>query len=162
MSDSEIRTARKEELEDSVQRINLDILFKLDSGEEALEDLLAIRETIQAELAWREFISIPHWSTKVPIVMSHHMNDMPSELLNRLRRELGTPPGLGATGEYPRGKLNDDDQGEIRIAIAADMSRRLVVMDFGTPAKWIGFTPEEASNIADLLMEKVNKLRGIS
>ena len=77
---------------------------------------------------------------------------------SRALREL---PGLGATGRHPNGRLNADDEGEIKIAIAADPAKGVVVIDLGKPTAWVGFTPEQAVEIADLLRVKAWECRGI-
>jgi hypothetical protein len=59
--------------------------------------------------------------------------------------------GLGPTGAFPEGELNDDDEGEIRIAIG--MQGDKVVIDFGKPTAWIGFTKEQAKQIAEMLLK---------
>lgn len=64
---------------------------------------------------------------------------------------------LGATGQFPEGQLNDDDEGEIRIAIGSTEGK--VVMDFGKPIAWIGFTPEQARGIAELLLRQVEVIK---
>lgn len=92
--------------------------------------------------------------------MAHHFEDL--EKLEVFRKALGLPEGLGATGQYPRGKLNDQDQGEIKIAIAADPATQTVLIDFGKPVAMIGFTAEQASDLAEMLHEKAMKLRGIT
>lgn len=66
-------------------------------------------------------------------------------------------PVLGATGEFPEGKLTPEDEGEIRIGIT-DMDGK-VIIDFGTPTAWIGFTPEQADGIADTLRERAKMAR---
>lgn len=65
---------------------------------------------------------------------------------------------LGPTGKFPRGKLTERDEGETRIAIGS--SNGAVVMDFGKPTAWIGFTPEQADEIAESLREHARSLRG--
>jgi hypothetical protein len=57
---------------------------------------------------------------------------------------------LGPTGRFPEGKLNDSDEGEIRVAIGYQEGK--VIMDFGKPIAWIGFTPEQAREIAATLI----------
>lgn len=49
---------------------------------------------------------------------------------------------LGATGEFPDGKLTPDDEGQLRIAIG--IQDGVVVIHFGTPTTWIGLSAEEA------------------
>lgn len=75
-----------------------------------------------------------------------------------LRREQ---LGLGATGQYPNGKLCDQDEGEIKISIAADLKNGIVLIDFGKPAASIGFTPKQAHDIANMLIEEAFACRGI-
>jgi hypothetical protein len=57
---------------------------------------------------------------------------------------------FGPTGKFPQGKLTPEDEGEIQIAIT-DYNGK-VVMDFGKPITWIGFTPDQAGEIADNLL----------
>lgn len=88
--------------------------------------------------------------------MSHH-----GEYLNELRKQFGTPE-TGPTGRYPMGKLNEDDEGEITIAVAADPKTQRIIIDLGKPVAWIGFTAEQAVELADVLTKKAWQARGIS
>jgi len=74
--------------------------------------------------------------------MAHHSADtsFPPEFLRSM---------LGPTGKFPDGKLTDSDEGEIAIAVGSKDGK--VVIDFGKPTAWIGFTPAQANDIADLL-----------
>lgn len=91
--------------------------------------------------------------------MAHHGS---SEMSAELRRKLlGIEERLGATGQYPHGKLNDDDEGEIKIAIAADYASNVVRIEFGKPIAWMGLTGDQAKAIGDLLIAKAFELRGI-
>lgn len=58
---------------------------------------------------------------------------------------------LGPTGQFPEGKLGDDDEGEIRIAIGNQNGK--VVISFGGPVAWIGFTAAQAREIAETLIK---------
>lgn len=79
--------------------------------------------------------------------MSHHGQEgMPPGFLPGHIREQ-----LGATGEFPNGKIIPEDEGEIRIAIGSKFNT--VFMDFGKPTAWIGFTPVQARQIAATLMK---------
>jgi hypothetical protein len=60
-------------------------------------------------------------------------------------------PPLGATGEFPRGKLNADDEGAIRLGVTHSQGN--VVIEFGTPVKWIGLPPEQAMDLARAIMQ---------
>lgn len=89
----------------------------------------------------------------------HHGDD--AEIMAKMaemfnRRIGGDLPLLGATGQFPEGQLNDDDEGEIRIAIGSTEGK--VVMDFGKPVAWIGFTPEQARDASELLLKQIEVL----
>jgi hypothetical protein len=76
-----------------------------------------------------------------------------SERMSQARaiQQDATSLGLGPTGKYPDGQLNEDDQGQIRIAIGQQNGK--VVMSFGRPIAWIGFTKEEAKEIGTALIK---------
>ncbi len=59
---------------------------------------------------------------------------------------------LGATGTFPQGVLNDDDQGALKIGIAFNKADGLVHMDFGKPVAWTAFPPEHAVHLAKMLL----------
>lgn len=63
--------------------------------------------------------------------------------------EPAREPQLGATGDYPAGKLNEHDEGAIQIAVG--MQKGKVVVDFGTPVKWIAMDPKMARQLAESL-----------
>lgn len=65
---------------------------------------------------------------------------------------------LGATGTYSDGKISEDDKGDLRIAIAADRSNKIVRIEFGTPTTWLGLPKESAKELADSLMSKAAQL----
>ena len=62
---------------------------------------------------------------------------------------------LGATGNYPQGKLNNDDEGELRMAIVS--KGKTVVIDFGKPVHWLGMSREEARAFGELIIQKANE-----
>jgi hypothetical protein len=57
-----------------------------------------------------------------------------------VRLACGLQPG--PTGEFPRGKLNDADEGELTLAITSEAG--VVRIDFGKPTAWIGLDPDAA------------------
>lgn len=67
-------------------------------------------------------------------------------------------PGLGARGEFPEGKLDASDEGQLRLAVAADVEHKLVLVDFGKPVKWFGLTKAEAINFANMIRDKARQL----
>lgn len=66
------------------------------------------------------------------------------------------PAGLGATGRYPQGKLNEDDEGELQFGIARDGSK--IVFNFGKSVHWIAMDTALAKQIAALLMKHVDDI----
>lgn len=57
---------------------------------------------------------------------------------------------LGATGNFPDGKIIEQDEGEIMIGITEVEGR--VVINFGKPVHWVGLTKQQAVEIAQSLI----------
>ena len=68
--------------------------------------------------------------------------------------------GLGATGEYPAGKISPDDEGALNIAIGQDDKQGVVVIEFGTSTRWVAMEPGMALEIADLIQKRALILQG--
>lgn len=75
----------------------------------------------------------------------------PSELL-RFKPWNANKGPFGATGKFPYGKLNDDDEGELTLGVAYDKLDGVVRIEFGTPVAWIGLTPPQAIEFAKALL----------
>ena len=60
---------------------------------------------------------------------------------------------FGSTGTFPQPKLDDDDQGGLRLGIAFDPVNGVIRMEFGKPVAWIGFAPEDAVQLAKSLLK---------
>lgn len=58
---------------------------------------------------------------------------------------------LGPTGQFPEGKISEDDDGEIQIAVG--VRDGVVVIEFGTEVKWIGLPPTQAREIAAMMVK---------
>lgn len=67
---------------------------------------------------------------------------------------------LGATGEFPRGKFNKDDQGE--LAIAVYVKDKTIIIEFGKEISWIGMGADMADRLAETIKQKVNLCKGIN
>jgi hypothetical protein len=65
---------------------------------------------------------------------------------------------LGATGQFPRGKADDEDEGELRFALAADYQQAIVRIVFGKPIAWLGLPSAEARQFAAMLIAEADKL----
>lgn len=88
--------------------------------------------------------------------MSHHadgseLNGPQSEIIRQIR-EAQAGLGLGSTRRFPNGVVNDIDQGEIKFAIGSDPERELVLLNFGTSIDFLGMKPQEAIEMAQLLI----------
>lgn len=86
--------------------------------------------------------------------MAHHGFSLDEDM-----KSLARQMGLGATNNYPLGKMNEEDEGEIRIAIAADHQNDKVLINFGKPISWIGLTAEQAIDISDNLRDKAIEIK---
>ena len=64
---------------------------------------------------------------------------------------------LGPTGDFPEGKLNANDEGEIQIAVGHSDGN--VVIDFGKPVAWIGVGPDQADQLADVIRTHAKAIR---
>jgi hypothetical protein len=60
---------------------------------------------------------------------------------------------FGATGTFPEGVLNSDDQGALKIGVAFDKKDGLVHVNFGKPVAWTAFPPEMAIQLARTLLK---------
>ena len=67
--------------------------------------------------------------------------------------------GIGATGEFPHGKVDEDDEGALQIAIAVDEKANIVRILFGTRISWLGLEKAEAFGLAQALIKKARQLK---
>jgi len=97
--------------------------------------------------------------------MAHHGNESfmdQNQFAKEFKDFFKTPSGnpvkdaIGATGSFPDGKLNENDEGEIAIAITK--SNGNVVIDFGMQVHWIGFTTAQAIGIGELLIKRAKEI----
>lgn len=59
--------------------------------------------------------------------------------------------------DYPRGKLNEDDEGalEMRITVADNT----LIIEFAKPARWIGLGKADVDTFIALLTERAKELK---
>lgn len=62
-------------------------------------------------------------------------------------------PKIGPTGTFPHGKLNEQDSGALNIGVAVDDVGNVHV-NFGTRISWFAMPPEQAINLAKLILTK--------
>lgn len=61
-------------------------------------------------------------------------------------------PEIGATGQFPDGKLDNSDEGELAFAVGRDSDGN-VRIDFGTPVAWMAMPPYIAINLARTMLK---------
>lgn len=77
-------------------------------------------------------------------------------LVNLYRR--GFKAQVGATGQFPYGKLRRDDEGELTAAVAVDVRNGVIRMEFGKPVAWLALPSAHARHWAKMLLEKADEL----
>lgn len=67
---------------------------------------------------------------------------------------------LGATGLFPYGRLNPDDEGQLRMAVGVKQGPlgKVVVIDFGKPVTWLGLPVKEARELVGLILRHVKTI----
>jgi len=85
--------------------------------------------------------------------MSHHGRD--NEELESLFNDKLQEFRPKEVDQYPDGKITPGDEGQIKIEISAHDGKILV--DFGTSIKWIGFTPEQAIEVGQCLIQQATE-----
>ena len=89
--------------------------------------------------------------------MAHHGSELP-EFMDQEAKRLN----LGATGQFPAGKLGEHDEGEIAIAVGSDPATQTVLLNFGTPIAFLGLTPPQAFVVAEALQKHALAASGIT
>ena len=87
--------------------------------------------------------------------MSNHSNSPDPEMHAALRKALGDKfrqENIGPTGNFQEGKLTKRDDGEIAFAVGQKDGK--VMIEFGTPTAWIGFSPQQAISLGQLLIRR--------
>lgn len=63
---------------------------------------------------------------------------------------------IGPTGDFPQGRLRDDDQGGLQIAVGSLGGK--VVIQFGTPVEWAGMDPDTAEQLGHNLIRRAGEI----
>lgn len=79
--------------------------------------------------------------------MSHHSSQPNPEMSAAMRRLFG---------EFPDGKLNENDAGALAVEIGTEGNS--VVIRFPKPVAWIGFTGDQAIEIAQTLIKHARRV----
>ena len=65
----------------------------------------------------------------------------------------------GPSEDYPRGKLNPQDKGGLRVGIATDEENQVIRIEFGTPCTWLALDKDSAINFAMGILKRAEKLK---
>lgn len=82
--------------------------------------------------------------------MNHSAIPIDNETIRKLLQQQREALGLGATGRFPEGQLDDHDEGEINFAVSSYQGK--VILDFGKAVHWLGMDPAQARLLARSLM----------
>lgn len=64
---------------------------------------------------------------------------------------------FGATGDFPRGKFSEHDEGALRLGIA--VKDKTVLVDFGKPVAWLGLDYHTAVEFAKTILKRAEEIR---
>lgn len=85
--------------------------------------------------------------------MSHHGSDPfggNPERKETFKKMMDTTAFRGALGDFPEGQLSKSDEGAVQFGLGVKDGK--VVLDFGTPVAWVGMNPQQAADLATLLV----------
>ena len=71
---------------------------------------------------------------------------------------MNDKPSPGPTGQFPRGRIDRLDAGELQFFVAVDRQFGIIRVSFGTPVAWLGLPSKEARELASLLIDKADEL----
>jgi hypothetical protein len=66
----------------------------------------------------------------------------------------------GPTGHFPQGKLRPDDEGEIKVAILADVKHQIVILEFGKPVAYLAIRADQVPAVVEALLQKAEQAQG--
>lgn len=90
---------------------------------------------------------------------SHHEGSEESLLAKELKAKLLDQFLDRKHRDFPDGRLNDQDEGGLAFAVAADQTNRVVRVDFGTPVAWFALNKKDANRLAELLINAAQKIQ---
>lgn len=63
---------------------------------------------------------------------------------------------FGKTGDFPRGKFSEDDEGGIQMGVA--VRDKTVIINFGTPVAWLGLPKDVALQLAATIKRRAEEI----
>jgi len=82
--------------------------------------------------------------------MSHHSSDWDEDARRAMSATM-----KDIFGEFPNGRLNKEDEGAVACAVGHE--KGVVKLLFPKPVAWIGFTPEQAIDLAQDLIKHAHQ-----
>jgi hypothetical protein len=65
----------------------------------------------------------------------------------------------GATGNFPNGKICEDDEGELFMRMIIDKEKNVLIVDFGKePVTWIGLDKLTLKDLIERLLHAYSEL----
>lgn len=65
----------------------------------------------------------------------------------------------GPTGDFPLGKMQEDDEGGLKIGLTTKDGKVMIV--FGASVTWVGLDPVGAKSLAELLLAKAEEAKAM-
>lgn len=65
---------------------------------------------------------------------------------------------LGPQQDFPAGSYGPEDQGALAFAVGHDQRNKKVFLEFGVEVKWLAMDPEQAVNLAEILIQYAREL----
>lgn len=63
-----------------------------------------------------------------------------------------------AKREFPQGRLGGDDDGSVTFVVSSDREKQVVRLDYAVPVKWVGMSPRQAIELAQLLIQHAREI----
>jgi hypothetical protein len=82
--------------------------------------------------------------------------DSAYEQIGKLEKELKNLKSVGATGQFPHGRVDANDLGELKVACYVKNGK--LILDFGKDLSWLAMTKEEAKILTMGLLKMAEKL----
>lgn len=65
--------------------------------------------------------------------------------------------GLGATGNFPDGKISNIDEGDLVFALSYNKKHKIFYLNFGKPVSWLAIPKDEALKFANVILNKISE-----
>lgn len=61
------------------------------------------------------------------------------------------------SGQYPRGKLSEGDEGQLAVAIG--VTDKTLIINFGKPIIWVGLDYHSAMQLAENIIRRAQEIK---